>query len=757
MTSSSPSTQPTSGAPSETAAEAGETEAPRAMARPSGRATRVAVVGAGFIADFHLEILKDTDGVELACVCDADLPRAESSARRFGVARAVASIEELSPEDVDVAHVLVPPPLHEPVCRRLLERGVGVFVEKPLALASADARALGALAAERGLPLGVNHNAVHHPSFADILARARAGQIGRVEHLRVCLSVPLRQLDAGDFSHWMFRTPRNIVFEQAVHPFAQIRELVGAVRDAQTTLLSTRELQPGQLFHDRWLIAGRGEQGTVELYLAFGQDFTRSTFEVLGTDGSLEADLFHAHTAGETKSMWLDFWNSYRAGARRGGELKRTARTTLKQYLAFTLGLARREDAFFAGMRGSIQAFHGALRAGRALPAGPREGAEVLDWCEAVTREVSDAEITAEDLFDAGPPRAGEVVVLGGTGFIGRRVVDRLLERGVPVTAAVRRAHSLPPRITEAARRGALRLVRASLEDRAALSEAVRGARCVIQLATGGGASWEAIERSMVGGSRAVGEACLEHGVERLIYVSSTAALYLGSDAGAEVSDAAGPDPKPEVRSLYSRGKVAAERALEELARTRDLKLVIVRPSVVLGEGTALQHSGLGLWVRDNHCVGWGPGDTPVPLVLADDVAEALVAAAQHPTGEAGGELDGKSLNLAADTGLTARQVVAEMKRVTGRDLHFHPRSLWWSQVMEIGKWVVKKVGRRKGALFPSWRDLKSRAMVPRLPSETARRVLGWKPIEDRERFLDLAVRVHRPEGYEPAAPPPGR
>ena len=717
---------------------------------PRGDTTRVAVVGAGFIADFHLEILKGTPAVEIVAVCDADLPRAESAARRFGVGRAVARVAELSPAEVDVAHVLVPPHLHVPVVRELLEAGIGALVEKPLALSSEDARALGALASERGLPLGVNHNALHHPAFRRLLERVRPGEpdgdIGRVQHVRVCLSVPLRQLDAGDFSHWMFRTPRNIVFEQAPHPFAQVRELVGRVESATTTLLSTRELQPGQLFHDRWLVAGKAERGTVEVYLAFGQDFTHSTLEVLGTDGSVEADLFHDHVAGETKTIWLDFWNSFLAGWRRGGQLRASARRVLRDYLTFTLGLTPREDAFFAGMRGSIRAFHAALCAGAPLPADALAGAEVLDWCEAVTAGVSDRETTAEDLFSDAPARPGEVVVIGGTGFIGQRVVARLLERGVPVTAAVRRAHSLPPAITGAAKDGRLRLVRASLEDAGALAEAVRGAACVIQLATGGGATWEVVERSMVGGSLAVGEACLEHGVGRLIYVSSSAALYLGADAGAVVDDAARPDPRPELRPLYARGKIAAERALEELHATRDLPLVIVRPAVVLGLGTALQHSGLGLWVRDNHCVGWGPGDTPLPLVLADDVAEALVRAALLE----GDELHGRALNLAADTGLTAREIVLEMRRATGRDLHFHPRSLAFSQMLEIGKWLVKKAGRRPGVEFPSWRDVKSRSMAPVLSCETARGVLGWRPVEERERFLDLAVRVHAPDRGRP-------
>jgi nucleoside-diphosphate-sugar epimerase len=132
--------------------------------------------------------------------------------------------------------------------------------------------------------------------------------------------------------------------------------------------------------------------------------------------------------------------------------------------------------------------------------------------------------------------------------------------------------------------------------------------------------------------------------------------------------------------------------------------------------------------------------------VLVDDVAEALVRAALH----AGDELHGRALNLAADTGLTAVDVVAEMRRATGRDLHFHPRSLGFSQTMEVGKWLVKKAGRRKGVEFPSWRDLKSRSLAPVLACETARNVLDWRPVEAREAFLDQAVRVHAPRPKGP-------
>src|SRR6185295_19214693 len=553
---------------------------------------------------------------------------------------------ELAGLDVDVAHVLVPPDLHVPVARRLLEMGIGVLLEKPAALSSTESRELQEIANRQGLPLGVNHNNLYHPAFVRLLERVRAGRVGRVEHVRVCLSVPLAQLDAGDFSHWMFRSPENIVFEQAPHPLSQLHALIGRVREAKTTILGSRELLPGQTFHDRWLVAARGEQGTAEIYLAFGQGFNRWTLEVLGSDGSAEADLGHNLFSWEEKTPWLDFWNGFLAGWRRSRSLARDAAAGVGRYARFTLGMGRRQDSYFAGMRGSVQAFYGALRTGAPPPVDAAQAAEVLEWCEAIALEATQGKVETlrpGRLPTPSPARPGEIVVLGATGFIGRRLVARLLERGQPVSAVVRRSHSLPPGLAEASRDGRLRLLPGRLEDPEALAAACQGAKTVLHLATGGGDSWEKIERSMIQGSVDVAEAALAAGVERFVYVSSIAALYAGPDCGTPVlDDSLETDPRPEGREVYSRGKMAAERALLDLHRERGLPLVIVRPGVVLGEGTPLQHSGLGFWARDNHCVGWGLGDHPLPVVDVDDVAEALALLALHE----GHDLDGKALNL---------------------------------------------------------------------------------------------------------------
>lgn len=706
--------------------------------RPRKDHWRVAIVGAGYIADYHLPVLQSLAGVEVVAIVDSFLPRAQALAQRFGIAHAFTELEDLEELAIDVAHLLVPPDLHGRLVRELFDLGIGAYVEKPFVLSSAEARELHALAEARGLVLGVHHNNVFHPAFARLRERVAAGEIGRVEHVQVTWNVPLAQLDAGDYAHWMFRAPRNILFEQAVHPFSQVHALLGPVRRAHACALGERELNPGQLFVDRWAVDVVAERGTAQVYLAFGQGFSRSTLQVIGTDGSLEADLQHDTLCGEKKTPWLEFWNSFLASNGRGKEQKRDARRVLKNYLAFTLGIGKRQDAFWVGMREAITRFYADLAAGTDLPADGAHAAEVLEWCEAAA-EAAPAGVSCElRLPDPGAPRPGEIAVLGGTGFIGRRTVAKLLEAGLPVSLIVRRRHSLPAEIVAAAQSGKLRILSGSLEDEDALHKALEGCSTVMQLATGSGDTWEKIEKAMVRGSTRMAELALEHGCKRFVYVSSVAAL--DTSGTAEIADSLRTDPRAEARPLYSRGKIAAEQALLELQQKRGLPLVIVRPGVVIGAGTPMQHSGYGLWTRDNQCIGWGPGTNPLPLVWVDDVADALVLLARY----AKDDLHGQALNLCARTPLDAQRIVAELARHTGRPIHFHPRSLVLSQSMEIGKWVVKKAGRRAGVEFPSWHDLKSRALVAPFTCDLARTKLGWKPVEEPEELLDKAVRVYR-------------
>ena len=137
-----------------------------------------------------------------------------------------------------------------------------------------------------------------------------------------------------------------------------------------------------------------------------------------------------------------------------------------------------------------------------------------------------------------------------------------------------------------------------------------------------------------------------------------------------------------------------------------------------LGHDGISEHSGVGLWVRDNHCVGWGRGDHGLPLVLADDCAQALVAALSSPAAV------GRSYNLAGDVRLSAREYVEAMAMRTGRDLHFHPTPLWWMWLQEFGKYLVKTAARASRS-WPAYRDFASRSFRTELDCRDAKRDLG--------------------------------
>ena len=113
-------------------------------------------------------------------VCDLSRTRAERLAAQMEGAQVYTDLERMIAEArPDVVHVLMPPTAHFAPAKQLLEAGVAVFAEKPLAVRSEDCAALGKLAAERGLALGVGHNFLFAPAYErliqDVTSRAAAG------------------------------------------------------------------------------------------------------------------------------------------------------------------------------------------------------------------------------------------------------------------------------------------------------------------------------------------------------------------------------------------------------------------------------------------------------------------------------------------------------------------------------------------------------------------------------------------------------
>jgi predicted dehydrogenase len=122
----------------------------------------VAVIGAGHMGRHHVQKYAEMEGARLVAVVDANLERAKELAEPLGVKYAT----ELTPDlgDVAAVSVAVPTVNHLRVAKPLIERGVAVLVEKPLAPTLADAEEIAALARKHDAIVQVGHTERFNPA-----------------------------------------------------------------------------------------------------------------------------------------------------------------------------------------------------------------------------------------------------------------------------------------------------------------------------------------------------------------------------------------------------------------------------------------------------------------------------------------------------------------------------------------------------------------------------------------------------------------
>ena len=126
-----------------------------AVAQNDDNTIKVGVFGVGSLGQWHARIYSELADAELVGVHDVDADRAREVAERYGT-RAFADARELG-EAVEAASLVVPTDRHFDVFNTLIDTGIHMLVEKPIAADTEEAEAMVRAAQERGILLQVGH------------------------------------------------------------------------------------------------------------------------------------------------------------------------------------------------------------------------------------------------------------------------------------------------------------------------------------------------------------------------------------------------------------------------------------------------------------------------------------------------------------------------------------------------------------------------------------------------------------------------
>ncbi len=239
------------------------------------------------------------------------------------------------------------------------------------------------------------------------------------------------------------------------------------------------------------------------------------------------------------------------------------------------------------------------------------------------------------------------ILVTGAAGFIGRRVVANLLERGFRNVRCFTRRPGAPAQFDAARDRNlpAAEFIHGNLLSMEDCQAAVRNVKVIYHLAAGGGdKSFADAYLNSVVTTRNLLEASLADGsLRRFVNVSSFAVYSNRNKISGNLLDESSPiEERPERRGdAYCYAKIKQDELVMEYGKKRGLPYVLLRPGAVYGPGkrAITGRVGIGTFGLYLHLGGFNT----IPFSFVDNCAEAIVLAGLKPG------VDGQIINVVDD------------------------------------------------------------------------------------------------------------
>lgn len=177
---------------------------------------RALVIGAGYWGPNIVRNLIEFSDVEVVGVSDLDPERIRRLAGRHPRVSAARPAPDCFQDGYDAAFIVTPVETHYALGKRALEAGMHLFIEKPLAHTSAQARELIALAESKGLTLMAGHVFHYKPEVRTLVDLVKSGELGEIKYI-----------DSVRVNLGLFRQDVNVLWDLAPHDLTIFEAVLG--------------------------------------------------------------------------------------------------------------------------------------------------------------------------------------------------------------------------------------------------------------------------------------------------------------------------------------------------------------------------------------------------------------------------------------------------------------------------------------------------------------------------------------------------
>jgi len=324
-----------------------------------------------------------------------------------------------------------------------------------------------------------------------------------------------------------------------------------------------------------------------------------------------------------------------------------------------------------------------------------------------------------------------EILVTGGTGFLGSHLVDRLVAEGHRVRVLIRPTSQLDFLQVHLGE-GTIECIKGDLTDPSSLQRACQGVEAIFHAAAAVDLtlSRRRIFKVNVWALERFLEIARARSIRRFVYVGSVG--FYRVRPGEPIREDSPCCPW----NAYEASKLEAERIVLRHGQTHGLPVTVLEPSAIYGPRARV---GIPMMLRLIER-GWFPyidsGHHRLNMVYVSDVVEALIQALQSP------QAVGQRLIIGGPSSPTYREIFQTVAKLLGVDPPqrnvSYPVAKAFARLIEIGA----KLTGRSPPFASAYLDYAARDMI--VDSSRAQQVLGYRPRVDLEEGMRCTVEWFR-------------